>query len=72
MPDNSLAVNPEDAEKLGVVDGDELVVTAAEFEKSWGIRIMKQQPQGILHVRINEGEIVRTASCPVRIRKKDV
>ncbi|MGO9116681.1 MAG: molybdopterin-dependent oxidoreductase [Desulfomonilaceae bacterium] len=72
LPDNRLAVSPEDAEKLGVVDGDELVVTAAEFEKSWAIQVMKHQPQGILHVRLNEGEIVRPAPCPVRIRKKDV
>ncbi len=72
LPDNSLAVSPEDAEKLGLVDGDELVVTSAEFERSWPMRVVKEQPMGILHIRLNQGEIVRPVPCPVRIRKKDV
>ena len=72
LPDNSLAVSPEDAEKLGLVDGDELVVTAAEFERSWPIRIVNEQPQSVLHIRLNQGEIARPVPCPVRIRKKDV
>ena len=72
LPDNKLAVSPEDAEKLGLADGDELVVTGEDFERSWPIQVVKQQPQGVLHIILNEWEIVGPTPCPVRIRRKDV
>ena len=72
LPDNVLEISPEDAQGIGVSDGDEVVVTAPQFEKIWPIRIVSSQPHGTLHIRLQHGEIVGLAPCPVRIRRKDV
>lgn len=72
LPDNALEIGPEDAQGIGVSDGDEVVVTASQFEKIWPIRIVSGQPNGILRIRLQHSEIDGPAPCPVRIRRKDV
>ena len=65
-------INPEDAEKVGISQGDEVVVSSSRFEKVWPTRIMDDQPQGTLHVVLNHGESIGPNPQPVRIRKKNV
>ncbi|MFH0930411.1 MAG: molybdopterin-dependent oxidoreductase, partial [Candidatus Zixiibacteriota bacterium] len=65
-------LNPEDANKNGISEGDEVVVTSAQFEKVWLARISNDQLQGTLHVTLRQGEVVGPNPHPVRIRKKDV
>jgi formate dehydrogenase alpha subunit len=65
-------INSEDARKTGISQGDEVVVTSAHFEKIWPARILSDQPQGILHVTLHQGESIGANPHPVRIRKKDV
>ena len=65
-------INPEDAERGKIVEGDEVVVTSPHFEKVLRARIMKAQPQGILDATVDQGESLGPNPTPVRIRKKDV
>jgi predicted molibdopterin-dependent oxidoreductase YjgC len=65
-------INSEDARKAKISQGDEVVVTSANFEKTWPARILSEQPQGTLHVTLRQGESVGPNPHPVRIRKKDV
>ena len=65
-------INLKDAKKVGISQGDEVVVTSANFEKTWPARILSEQAQGTLHVTLRQGESVGPNPHPVRIRKKDV
>jgi len=65
-------INPEDATKAGIFQGDEVVVTSAHFEKIWPAKISSQQPPKTLHVTLRQGEYIGPNPHPVRIRKKDV
>ena len=65
-------INLKDAKKVGISQGDEVVVTSANFEETWPARILSEQPQGTLHVTLRQGESVGPNPHPVRIRKKDV
>jgi predicted molibdopterin-dependent oxidoreductase YjgC len=72
LPDNLLEINAEDAQGIGVSDGDEVVVTGSRFEKIWPIKIVNGQANGTLRIRLQHGEIDGPAPCPVRVRRKDV
>ncbi|KPJ68614.1 hypothetical protein AMJ44_06125 [candidate division WOR-1 bacterium DG_54_3] len=65
-------INSEDARKAKISQGDEVVVTSANFEETWPARILSEQPQGTLHVTLRQGESVGPNPHPVKIRKKDV
>ncbi len=69
--DGMVEINPQDAQKVGISPGDEIVVTSEHFEKSWPVRIKTDQPEGALHVTLHPGEAIRPNPHPVRIRKKD-
>jgi predicted molibdopterin-dependent oxidoreductase YjgC len=70
--DGIIALNPEDAKKAGISQGDEVIVTSAQFEKVWVAKISDDQSQGTLHVTLRQDEAVGPNPHPVRIRKKDV
>jgi len=63
-------INSEDARKAKISQGDEVVVTSANFEKIWPARITSEQAQGTLHVTLRPGEYIGPNLHPVRIRKK--
>ncbi|MGB8658271.1 MAG: molybdopterin-dependent oxidoreductase [Candidatus Zixiibacteriota bacterium] len=68
--DGMVCVSPEDAQKAGISQGDEVVVTSEIFEKIWPVRITSDQPEGTLHVTLHQGESISPNPHPVRIRKK--
>jgi len=70
--EGTIDLNPEDADKNGISQGDEVVVTSTQFEKVWVARISNDQLQGTLHVTLRQGESIGPNPHPVRIRKKDV
>jgi len=70
--DGIIVLNPEDAKKAGISQGDEVIVTSAQFEKVWVAKISDDQSQGTLHVTLLQDEAVGPNPHPVRIRKKDV
>ncbi len=72
FPQGIMEMNPEDARKAKISEGDQVVVTSAYFKRTWPTRISNQQLQGTLHVTLREGESVGLNPHPVRIRKKDV
>ena len=65
-------INPEDARKARISEGDRVVVKSARFQRTWPVRITIEQPQGTLHVTLAQGEWVGPNPHPVRIRRKDV
>ncbi len=72
FPEGMVDVNTEDAGKAKISEGDRLVVTSAFFEKVWPARVVSEQPQGTLHVTLQQGESVGPNPHPVRMRKKNV
>jgi predicted molibdopterin-dependent oxidoreductase YjgC len=72
FPEGVLYVNSADAKKIKISEGDEVSVTSAEFEKSWPVRIVSEQPPGTLQVTLRQGESVGSNPHRVRIRKKNV
>lgn len=70
--EGTIDLNPEDADKNGISQGDEVVVTSTQFEKVWVARISNDQLQGTLHVTLRQGESIGPNPHPVKIRKKDV
>ena len=72
FPEGKIKINPEDAQKFGISDGDQVVVTSDRFEKVWVARILNEQPPGTLQVTLRQSESVGSNPFPVKIRKKDV
>jgi formate dehydrogenase alpha subunit len=72
LAENLLEIGPDDARKLGLISGDEVIVTSADFEMIWPARVIDEQSPGILHVTLPQGEISGYNPYPVRIRKKNV
>jgi predicted molibdopterin-dependent oxidoreductase YjgC len=72
FPEGKIKINPEDAQKFGISDGDEVAVTSDRFEKVWVARILSEQPPGALQVTLRQSESIGPNPFPVKIRKKDV
>jgi len=70
--EETVDINPEDAGKAGLTAGDEATVTSADFERTWPIRISKEQPPGTLHVALTRGELIGSNPYPVKIRRSHV
>jgi formylmethanofuran dehydrogenase subunit D len=65
-------VSPEDAKKLGISTGDEVVVSWEHFQKSLSARIVSGQQRGMLYATLRNGEFIEPNPHPVIMRKKDV
>jgi predicted molibdopterin-dependent oxidoreductase YjgC len=72
MTEGVLEMNPEDARETGVSPGEEVVVASSRFEATWPVRIHGDQPKGILHVTLHQGESISPNPHPVSIRRKHV
>jgi formate dehydrogenase alpha subunit len=72
FPEGKIKINPEDAQKFGISDGDEVVITSDRFEKIWVAGILNEQPPGTLQVTLRQSESIGSNPFPVKIRKKDV
>jgi predicted molibdopterin-dependent oxidoreductase YjgC len=68
----SVAVNPENAAKAHIREGDEVVVNSTAFEKKWRARITADQPEGSLHVTLRPKERLGPNPHHVNMRKSDV
>ncbi|UCG61331.1 MAG: molybdopterin-dependent oxidoreductase [Candidatus Zixiibacteriota bacterium] len=65
-----VAVNPEDARKAKLTDGDEVVISSNGFKKTVPVRIRLEQPPGTLQLTKTEAEAVNPNPHPVKMRKK--
>jgi predicted molibdopterin-dependent oxidoreductase YjgC len=63
-------INPEDARKAKLSDGDEVVVSSNGFKKNWPVGIRVEQPKGRIHVTLHEAEAINPNPHPVKMRKK--
>jgi formate dehydrogenase alpha subunit len=72
LGEETLYLNPEDAKQAGISEGDEVLVTSANFEAVWPVRISNQQPPGTMHITLHQIESIGPNPHPVRIRKKNV
>jgi len=72
LGEETLHLNPEDARKAGISQGDEVLVTSAHFDKIWPASISDRQLPGTMHITLNQIESVGPNPHPVRIRKKNV
>lgn len=70
--EGALEMNPEDARNAGISEGDEVLVTAKDFENTWPVTLVADLPAGTLHATLRRGEWTERNPAPVRIRKKDV
>jgi predicted molibdopterin-dependent oxidoreductase YjgC len=67
-----LDINPKDAAANGITDGDEVVISSNRIEHVWPARIMPDQPVGVLHVVLRQGESINPNPHHVNLRKKNV
>jgi formate dehydrogenase alpha subunit len=65
-------IHPKDANKVGIAQGDEVVISSDGFERTWRARITSQQPLGTLHATLHPGEFAGPNPHPVKVKKKDV
>ncbi|UCE24532.1 MAG: molybdopterin-dependent oxidoreductase [Candidatus Zixiibacteriota bacterium] len=63
-------INPDDAKKARVNDGDEVIISSTEVKKTWPVRIKAEQAPGVLHVTLHEADVVNPNPHPVKMRKK--
>jgi len=72
LSDGVVSIHPDDAERSGLCEGDEVIVTSSRFERVWPVKIAVEQPRGTMHVTLPPGDPIGSNPHPVRIRKKDV
>jgi len=70
--EETLDINPDDAAALGLSPGERVVVTAEGFERTWPVRIHREQRPGTAHVVLHPGQELAANPYPVSIRKADV
>jgi len=72
FPDGTLYINPQDARKARLSEGDQVEVSSNQFKKIWSVKLSEAQPRNVLHVTLSQGESLGPNPYPVRIRKKNV
>jgi formate dehydrogenase alpha subunit len=72
FPERILEICPEDAKKIHIEEGEEIIVTSQSFEKIWPVRISSDLSSGMLHITLPQDEIISSNPHPVKIRKKNV
>jgi formate dehydrogenase alpha subunit len=72
FPDGRIEINPEDAQKFEISDGDQVLVTSDRFEKAWVAKLSSDQSPGTLHVTLPPAESIGPNPFLVKIRKKNV
>jgi predicted molibdopterin-dependent oxidoreductase YjgC len=70
--DRTVNINPEDARKRKIENGDRVIVSSGGFREVFPVRISKEQPPGILHVTLGPGEFPRFNPGSATIRKQNV
>ncbi len=68
--DGMLCINPDDAREAGISEFEEVIVTSPGFQRIWPAKVTPDQPQGTLHVILQQAQSIRPNPHPVRIKKK--
>jgi len=72
FPHGVVELSPKDAADANVSDGDEIVVTASDFERIWPVRVVDGQADGVFHVVLSREELPGANPAPVKMSKKYV
>jgi anaerobic selenocysteine-containing dehydrogenase len=72
FPEGVLEISPKDAAQAGIGNGDEVILSSDHFESVWPARVSSDQPEGMLHIVLRQGEILNPNPHPVSVRKRDV
>lgn len=70
--ERTLRINPKDAKKARIENGDEVIVISPEFKKVWPARISPELMPGILHIALPQSETIGPNPHHVKIRKNHV
>jgi predicted molibdopterin-dependent oxidoreductase YjgC len=62
-------IHPQDARRIGIREGDRVVVFRGRWQRIWPVRITAQQPAGTLHVVLPAEEMVQPNPVRVRLKK---
>jgi predicted molibdopterin-dependent oxidoreductase YjgC len=68
-PEEAVCINPEDARKAGISQGDQVLVTLPKLQKVWSAWIEPRQEEGMLTVILNRKDTLGPGLIPVHIRK---
>ena len=69
---NMLEISPHDATQLGVGPGDTLIINYPAGERTWPVRIVPGQPEGVLTVQLDHNDPVGAGPHIVKARKDHV
>jgi anaerobic selenocysteine-containing dehydrogenase len=72
LTDGVLEINPRDAQRAGISNGDYAVVESNTLRMEWPARVTPDQPERALRVALVDFELVNANPQPVKIRRKDV
>jgi formate dehydrogenase alpha subunit len=67
-----VSINPADAKKSRIHEGDRVIVSRGRWQSEWTAHITERQPMGTLQVTFSAGNIPRPNPGTVRIKRRDV
>ena len=70
FPEGVVEINNLDAGKAKINTGDDIIVESNTLQHNWKAKIVAEQPQGTVHVRLWHGEAIGQNPHAVSIRKK--
>ena len=72
FPSDKVIMNPEDADRMHIREGDKVTVRSAGFDRTWPIAVAADQPGGTLRVAVSRIEKEAFGKYTVNIRREDV
>ncbi|KPL19918.1 MAG: hypothetical protein AMJ92_00130 [candidate division Zixibacteria bacterium SM23_81] len=72
FPQDMVDINPKDAQKKGISQGDAVVVSCERFQETWTANIVDEQPPRTLHVTLHQSASLGANPHRVKVKKKDV
>ena len=73
LPEETLLLHPEDAGKLGLSDGDTVVVESADSEMEYPLKLRDTITPGfVCLLSFSRTPVFKTNPCPVHLRRKNV
>jgi len=72
FPEGIIEINDRDARRAKIISGDDVIVGSSTLSRHWKARVVPEQPQGTVHVRLRQGELIGHNPQAVSIRKGHV
>ncbi len=72
FPVDKVVMNPEDAERMHISEGDEVAVRSRGLDGTWPVAVAANQPEGTLRVAVSRIEGAAFGRYAVNVRRIDV